>query len=45
MRGKFILFEGTDSCGKKTQATLLAEKLKKELERDRLSYRKLFKKK
>jgi dTMP kinase len=30
MRGKFILFEGGDSCGKKTQATLLAEKLKKE---------------
>ncbi len=30
MRGKFILFEGTDSCGKKTQATLLAEKLRKE---------------
>ena len=29
MSGKFILFEGTDSCGKKTQATLLAEKLKK----------------
>lgn len=30
MDGKFILFEGTDSCGKKTQATLLAEKLRKE---------------
>jgi dTMP kinase len=30
MRGKFILFEGGDSCGKKTQATLLAAKLKKE---------------
>jgi len=30
MNGKFILLEGTDSCGKKTQATLLAEKLKKE---------------
>jgi dTMP kinase len=30
MSGRFILFEGTDSCGKKTQATLLAEKLKKE---------------
>lgn len=30
MRGKFILFEGGDSCGKKTQTTLLAIKLKKE---------------
>jgi dTMP kinase len=30
MRGKFILFEGTDSCGKETQATLLADKLKRE---------------
>ncbi len=30
MNGKFILLEGTDSCGKKTQATLLSEKLKKE---------------
>jgi dTMP kinase len=30
MREKFILFEGTDSCGKNTQATLLAEKLKSE---------------
>ncbi len=30
MSGRFILFEGTDSCGKKTQAALLAEKLKKE---------------
>lgn len=30
MKGKFILFEGGDSCGKKTQANLLAEKLKKE---------------
>jgi len=30
MRGKFFLLEGGDSCGKKTQANLLAEKLKKE---------------
>jgi dTMP kinase len=30
MRGKFILFEGGDSCGKKTQTALLAERLKKE---------------
>jgi dTMP kinase len=30
MKGKLILFEGGDSCGKKTQATLLADKLKKE---------------
>jgi len=33
MDGKFILFEGTDSCGKKTQATLLAQKLIKEGEK------------
>jgi dTMP kinase len=30
MSGKFILFEGGDSCGKKTQASLLAERLKRE---------------
>ena len=30
MDGKLILFEGTDSCGKKTQTALLAEKLKRE---------------
>ena len=30
MRGKFIIFEGGDSCGKKTQTSLLSEKLKKE---------------
>lgn len=30
MNGKFILFEGADAVGKKTQATLLAEKLKRE---------------
>lgn len=30
MKGKFFLLEGGDSCGKKTQASLLAEKLKKE---------------
>jgi dTMP kinase len=30
MSGKFILLEGGDSCGKKTQANLLAERLKKE---------------
>ena len=30
MRGNFIVFEGTDSCGKKTQSNLLAEKLKKQ---------------
>lgn len=30
MKGKLILLEGGDSCGKKTQANLLAERLKKE---------------
>src|SRR4030067_2893744 len=30
MKEKFFLLEGGDSCGKKTQANLLAEKLKKE---------------
>ena len=30
MDGKFILLEGGDSCGKKTQASLLADRLKKE---------------
>ncbi len=30
MKGKLIIFEGTDSVGKKTQALLLAEKLRKE---------------
>jgi dTMP kinase len=30
MSGKFILLEGGDSCGKKTQANLLAERLRKE---------------
>lgn len=30
MKGKFIVFEGTDSSGKKTQTNFLAERLKKE---------------
>ena len=30
MRGKFIVFEGTDSSGKKTQTNILAERLRKE---------------
>ena len=29
MKGKLIVFEGTDSCGKKTQTKLLAERLRK----------------
>ena len=29
-KGKFIIFEGTDGCGKKTQTQLLTKRLKKE---------------